>query len=193
MAVGTRTSNRSLVGVEGALRDAGMRVTRGRLAVYSALARMGGHRSADEVHGALVDRGVQVSRASVFSALEAMTRVGILMAADAGPGRALYEASASWHHHAVCRVCSEVSDVECVVGEKPCLEASGDWGEVDEAQVIFRGVCGRCLRRTRGRSSRRATAMSAPGGRRRSVAQVKGNTERSSAITTVNGQRRRSR
>lgn len=128
------------------LRESGLRATGARLAVHSALARLGGHRSADEVYDALRSAGDHLSRTSVYSSLEVLVRVGLAMAADAGPGRALYEAGTDWHHHAVCRLCGRVSDVECVIGTKPCLEASGDWGVVDEAQVIFRGTCKSCAR-----------------------------------------------
>lgn len=128
----------------------GLRTTRPRLAVYEALSKLAGHRSADEVHAALFEAGVAVSRTSVYSILETFTRIGLVMAADAGPGRALYETSDVWHHHAVCRVCGQVSDVECVIGTKPCLEPSGNWGDVDEAQVIFRGTCNQCARKRRG-------------------------------------------
>ncbi len=122
----------------------GLRVTRPRRAVHAALVRLGGHRSADEVHDALETTGRPVGRASVYNALDALARCGLVMVADAGPGRTLYEAGSTWHHHAVCRVCGEVSDVACVVGAKPCLRPLGEWGEVDEAQVIFRGVCHAC-------------------------------------------------
>jgi Fur family ferric uptake transcriptional regulator len=148
------------------LREAGLRVTHGRLAVYDTLVALGGHRSADQVHEALITRGDRFSRTSVYSTLEAFTRAGMVVAADAGPGRALYEAGGVWHHHAVCRECGEVSDVECVVGAKPCLEASGDWGDVDEAQIIFRGVCRRCLSRARKRTTPRP--MTTPRPRRNS-------------------------
>jgi Fe2+ or Zn2+ uptake regulation protein len=134
----------SIAEVRSRLSRSGLRVTSGRQAVYRTLAALGGHRSADEVHDALVEDGEGVSRTSVYSTLEVLTRVGLVMAADAGPGRALYEANEVWHHHAVCRVCGSVSDVECVIGAKPCLEAYGDWGDVDEAQVIFRGTCRSC-------------------------------------------------
>lgn len=126
----------------------GLRATRARLLVHQALQELGGHRSADEVHRSLKSGGATISRTSVYSTLEILTSAGLVMAADAGPGRALYEAGTRWHHHAVCRVCGEVSDVDCVIGAKPCLTASGEWGEVDEAQVIFRGVCLSCLRKT---------------------------------------------
>ncbi|MEO7132292.1 MAG: hypothetical protein ABIZ07_13045, partial [Dermatophilaceae bacterium] len=48
-------------------------------------------------------------------------------------------------HHVVCRACGEISDVECAVGERPCLHASNDHGYViDEAEVIYWGVCPAC-------------------------------------------------
>jgi Fe2+ or Zn2+ uptake regulation protein len=130
--------------VELALRLSGKRVTAPRVAVYRALVNLGGHRSADEVREAVARSGEAHARASVYSALRTLAQAGVVMVADAGPGRTLYEAGVSWHHHAVCRVCGSVSDVPCVVGAKPCLRPSVEWGDVDEAQVIFRGVCERC-------------------------------------------------
>jgi Fe2+ or Zn2+ uptake regulation protein len=127
------------------LREAGLRATRPRLAVYSALESLGGHRSADEVYDHIVTEGDQLSRASVYNALAALTAAGLVLTADAGPGRALYETATAWHHHAVCRVCGEVSDMDCAIGAKPCLSPGGEWGQIDEAQIIFRGVCADCL------------------------------------------------
>lgn len=127
------------------IREAGLRATRPRLAVYSALESLGGHRSADEIYDQIVSQGEPLSRGSVYNALAALTAVGLVLNADAGPGRALYETATAWHHHAVCRICGEVSDVGCAVGSKPCLSADGDWGQIDEAQIIFRGICAACL------------------------------------------------
>ncbi|MGH8984753.1 MAG: Fur family transcriptional regulator [Acidimicrobiia bacterium] len=121
-----------------------MRVTGPRLGVYGALAELGGHRSVDEVVARLRSAGASVPRASVYNSIDALVRAGVALAADAGPGRALYEAGEGFHHHFVCRRCGAVRDVPCVVGEKPCLEATFDGGTVDEAQVIFRGLCASC-------------------------------------------------
>jgi hypothetical protein len=38
-----------------------------------------------------------------------------------------------------------VSDMDCAIGAKPCLSPDGEWGQVDEAQIIFRGICAACL------------------------------------------------
>ncbi len=128
------------------IRSAGLRVTQPRRAVYEALHSLGGHRSADELMSALRKRGEKLSRASVFNVLRVLSQHGLIMLTDAGPGRALYEAADEWHHHFVCRQCGEITDVPCAVGSKPCLDANlpGPGYIVDEAQVIFRGLCPTC-------------------------------------------------
>jgi Fur family ferric uptake transcriptional regulator len=126
------------------LRSAGLRVTRPRLAVYRYLRQAGGHRSVDDMVEGLEARGERLPRMSVYNVVSDLEAAGLLMRADAGPGRALYEAADKWHHHFVCRRCGEVFDVPCAVGNKPCLEPINAPGEVDEAQVIFRGLCRVC-------------------------------------------------
>jgi Fur family ferric uptake transcriptional regulator len=49
------------------------------------------------------------------------------------------------HHHMVCRQCGVVHDVDCAVGDAPCLEPSEDHGfRLDEAEVVYWGVCPEC-------------------------------------------------
>lgn len=128
------------------LREQGLRATAPRTEVLAALEDLGGHRSADEVRDRLADGGRRLPRSSVYNVLTTLVGHGLALTADAGPGPVLYEAGRRWHHHFVCRSCHRVFDVECVVGAKPCLTPGSDVGEVDEAQVIFRGVCTACAR-----------------------------------------------
>ncbi|HXF95033.1 MAG TPA: Fur family transcriptional regulator [Gemmatimonadales bacterium] len=126
------------------LRRGGLRVTRPRLAVYRALAALGGHRSAEDVVAELRRRRERVSRMSVYNALATLRGVGLLMQANAGPGGTLYETRAAWHHHFVCRRCGRVLDVPCVRGRRPCLSLPAGIGRAEEAQIVFRGVCRDC-------------------------------------------------
>ncbi len=125
------------------LREAGLRATRPRIEVAETLRQLGGHRTADEVHARLP---VALPRTSVYNALAAMAGAGIVLRADVGPGAVVYEIADHWHHHFVCRRCGGIADVPCVVGEAPCLSPGDGFGEVEEAQVIFRGVCAQCAR-----------------------------------------------
>jgi Fur family ferric uptake transcriptional regulator len=147
--------------VSAQLRAAGLRVTRPRLAVTQALRAMGGHHTADEVHAYLIKHDVPLSRMSVYNSLVALADVGLVLRADVGRGAMLYEKTDTWHHHFVCRECGQVSDVSCIVGDKPCLTPLEDVGLIDEAQVLFRGTCHRCL----DANAASADRQSAPDGR----------------------------
>jgi Fe2+ or Zn2+ uptake regulation protein len=127
------------------LRQANLKATRPRLLVLDLLQELGGHRSIDELIRGLKERGTPLPRASVYNVISTLTKRGLVMLADAGPGPALYEICLNWHHHFVCIECGTVVDIPCVKGEKPCLQP--DWvpGIVEEAQIIFRGRCAQCL------------------------------------------------
>jgi len=141
-------TSRDDVRVEELLRGADLRSTRPRRLVLGALREVGGHRSVDEIVRLVGAGGASLPRMTVYNVVADLTRAGLLMCADAGPGRALYEAADAWHHHFVCRVCGDVYDVPCIEGRKPCLEPPDSVpGTVDEAQVIFRGVCHSCASR----------------------------------------------
>lgn len=126
------------------LQDAGLRATRPRIAVAETLRAMGGHRTADEVHAQLARDSVSMPRTSVYNSLSALADAGIALRADVGPGAVVYEVADTWHHHFVCRGCGRITDVTCVAGERPCLTPAEAVGQVEEAQVIFRGLCTTC-------------------------------------------------
>ena len=127
------------------LRDAGLRVTAARMAVIRALEALGGHRTADEIGAALGTGGAAIPRASLYHALGALTRAEVVLVADAGPGTTRYEVAAAWHHHLVCRGCGAIST--CRARPEPaCLEPELPGAHVDEAQVIYRGLCASCAR-----------------------------------------------
>jgi Fe2+ or Zn2+ uptake regulation protein len=49
------------------------------------------------------------------------------------------------HHHLICRTCGTTFDIDCAVGAVPCLTADDDHGfEIDEAEVIYWGLCRSC-------------------------------------------------
>lgn len=131
------------------IRAAKLRVTKSRLEVYRILRGLGGHRSVNDILVELQRKKKQVPRMSVYNAMAALHEAGLLMQADAGPGRMLYETKTVWHHHFVCSRCACIFDVPCVVGRKPCLRPSPKIGRAHEAQVIFRGICRNCSRKRR--------------------------------------------
>ena len=127
------------------LREAGLRVTRPRLAVLSAV-HDHPHADTDTLIGAVRTGLGAVSHQAVYDVLRALTDAGLVRRIQPAGSLARYEARVGDnHHHVVCRSCGAVADVDCAVGEVPCLTASDDAGfTIDEAEVVYWGRCPDC-------------------------------------------------
>ncbi|NKY84451.1 Fur family transcriptional regulator [Nocardia veterana] len=129
------------------LRAVGLRVTRPRVAVLNAVAAEP-HSDADRVAAAVRAELGSVSTQAVYDVLHACVEAGLLRRIEPAGSAARYETRiADNHHHLVCRNCGTVVDVDCVVGHAPCLDPSDAHGfTVDEAEVVFWGLCPQCRR-----------------------------------------------
>jgi Fe2+ or Zn2+ uptake regulation protein len=132
--------------LEYSLRHASLRVTRPRVAVLQAVHDQP-HADTDSIIGAARHALGGVSHQAVYDVLEALTTAGLVRRFHPRGTVARYEArTGDNHHHVVCRTCGVIADVDCAVGEAPCLEASNDSGfQIDEAEVIYWGRCPECL------------------------------------------------
>ncbi|TQF74951.1 transcriptional repressor [Rhodococcus spelaei] len=127
------------------LRAAGLRVTAPRVAVLDAVAAHP-HSDADRVAAEVRTELGSVSTQAVYDVLKACVSAGLLRRIEPAGSPARYETrTGDNHHHLVCRECGTVVDVDCVVGEAPCLQPSDAHGfTVDEAEVLFWGLCPQC-------------------------------------------------
>jgi len=132
--------------LEAMLRKASLHVTRPRVA---ALAAVHDHPHADTYS---IIRHVReelggVSQQAVYDVLRALTDAGLLRRIHPRGSVARYEARVGDnHHHVVCRSCGVIADIDCAVGAAPCLTPADDHGfAIDEAEVIYWGVCPGCL------------------------------------------------
>ena len=130
------------------LRGAGMRVTAPRQAVLGVLAAHP-HSTADAVAVAVRGRLGSVSTQAVYDVLAACVDAGLVRRIEPAGSAARYETrTGDNHHHVVCRSCGATADVDCVVGERPCLSPSNDAGfAIEEAEVVFWGRCPACRER----------------------------------------------
>lgn len=139
----------------GLLRNAELRVTRPRLAVLAAVAEHP-HADTDTIVGVVRQALPEVSRQAVYDVLAALTGVGLLRKIQPTGSPARYESRVGDnHHHMVCRSCGVIADVDCAVGEAPCLVPSDPAGAldgfvVDEAEVVYWGICPACAGRNVG-------------------------------------------
>jgi Fur family ferric uptake transcriptional regulator len=128
------------------LREVGLRVTRPRLAVLNAVHALP-HADTDAlIQAARLDLP-EVSHQAVYDVLRSLTEAGLVRRIQPSRSVARYEARVGDnHHHVVCRSCGAVADVDCAVGEAPCITAADDHGfAIDEAEVIYWGRCPSCI------------------------------------------------
>jgi Fur family transcriptional regulator, stress-responsive regulator len=146
------------------LRRHGLQVTAQRLGVLRVVSERP-HSTADDIYTVVRAEIGAISRQAVYDALAVLGDKGLLRRIQPAGSPARYEDRVGDnHHHLICRTCSRMVDVDCAVGETPCLTAADDSGyEVDEAEVIYWGRCPECVA---------AAAVSSDGGKRtRSVRQ----------------------
>jgi Fur family transcriptional regulator, stress-responsive regulator len=131
--------------LERALRAAGLRVTRPRLAVLDAVHAQP-HLDTKALITAARARLGAVSHQAVYDVLRALEDTGLVWRIQPEGSDARYEARVGDnHHHLVCRDCGAIADVDCTTGDAPCLTPSADAGFViDEAEVLFWGRCPSC-------------------------------------------------
>jgi Fur family transcriptional regulator, stress-responsive regulator len=122
-----------------------LRVTRPRLAVLAAL-REHPHVDTHTVIRLVRAELPTASQQTIYDVLQAFTDAGLVRRIQPAGTTARYESRVDDnHHHAVCRSCGAIADVECAVGHAPCLTASDDHGFViDEAEVVYWGTCSDC-------------------------------------------------
>jgi Fur family ferric uptake transcriptional regulator len=132
------------------LRARGIHVTAQRLAVLRTVSKTP-HITADGV-AEIVRREIgAISLQSVYDALGLLVAEGLIRRIQPAGSPALFEDRVGDnHHHLICRLCGRVVDVDCAIGEAPCLSALNARGyEIDEAEVAYWGRCPECLRKDR--------------------------------------------
>ena len=142
------------VDVAALLHGHGVQVTAQRLAVLRAVSERP-HHTAAEINAVVRAEIGAVSLQAVYDALSMLTEKGIIRRIQPAGSPARYEGRVGDnHHHLICRTCGRMVDVDCAVGETPCLTAVDDAGyEIDEAEVIYWGRCPECVATSTGRDT----------------------------------------
>jgi Fur family ferric uptake transcriptional regulator len=127
------------------LRGVALRVTRPRVAVLTVV-HAHPHVDADSIIRIVRGDLGEVSTQAVYDVLRALTAAGLVRRIEPAGSPARYEARVGDnHHHVVCRSCGAIADVDCTVGDTPCLRAPDGHGfTIDEAEIVFWGQCANC-------------------------------------------------
>ncbi len=133
--------------VDQLLREHGLQVTAQRLAILRAVSSRP-HATADELIDDVRKVIGSISRQAVYNTLSVLVEKNLVRRIQPAGSSARYEDRVGDnHHHLICRGCGTTFDIDCALGEAPCLVADGDHGfEIDEAEVIYWGRCPACLK-----------------------------------------------
>ena len=129
------------------LRRHGVQVTAQRLAIMRAVATRP-HSTADVLADDVRAVIGSISRQAVYDTLGLLVDKQLIRRIQPAGSAARYEDRVGDnHHHLICRGCGVMFDIDCAVGEVPCLTADDDHGfEIDEAEVVYWGRCPTCRR-----------------------------------------------
>ncbi|MGA7397980.1 MAG: Fur family transcriptional regulator [Solirubrobacterales bacterium] len=135
----------STLEIEQQLRGSGLRVTRPRMAVLTAV-HDSPHADTNSIIELVRDDLGEVSHQTVYDGLRALTEAGLVRHIQPPGSLARYETQlGDNHHHVVCRECGAIADIDCAVGNAPCMSVPDAHGFViDETEVIHRGLCPKC-------------------------------------------------
>lgn len=120
-------------------------MTAQRLAIMRSVASSP-HTTADKVADDVRSVIGSISRQAVYDSLGVLVEHGLVRRIQPAGAAARYEDRVGDnHHHLICRGCGDVFDIDCAVGEVPCLTADDDHGfHIDEAEIVYWGHCPTC-------------------------------------------------
>ncbi|MEW6636488.1 MAG: Fur family transcriptional regulator [Actinomycetota bacterium] len=127
------------------LREAGLRVTPQRRAIWAAFGKgANGHLTAEEVFARARRELPELSRATVYNTLGALVRAGLLRAVE-GRGAVLYDPNPDpSHQHFRCRSCDRLYDVR-IEGVEDLHLADARRFYIEGRVVTLEGLCPECL------------------------------------------------
>ncbi|MDB5264862.1 MAG: Transcriptional regulator, Fur family [Parcubacteria group bacterium] len=128
------------------LRQAGLRATPGRILLLKLLEQepkpLTVYQIEKKLHG-------KVNQVTIYRSLDALYKVQIVKRVNLEHDHAHFELAAGreHHHHAVCRNCGHVENIEVPHAPKPeeeALKRSKSFSILDSYSLEFFGVCIRC-------------------------------------------------
>jgi Fe2+ or Zn2+ uptake regulation protein len=127
------------------LREHGHRVTAQRQCIFRILEGNTSHPSAEEVYQAARATMSTISLKTVYQILNELAEMGEISLLDLGTGTARFDPNVETaHHHLVCRSCGMVRDLNMHIGLPDVPEGADQGFLIEEAQVVFRGLCSSC-------------------------------------------------
>ncbi len=139
-----------------ALRAESLRLTSQRLAIMEDILASEGHRECDDIFLSLRERGIPVSRATIYRTLDILEKVGFVRKMDIGEGRFRYEnkLAQSHHDHLICLECGRIIEFvdRGIEHQQERLSKKHDFLLIRHVHQLF-GICRECRTKKAGRGN----------------------------------------
>ncbi|MGH7921847.1 MAG: Fur family transcriptional regulator [Candidatus Dormibacteraceae bacterium] len=130
------------------LRARGLRATPQRVVLHRIVREIDGHVTADALLARAAAELPSVSLPTIYAALTLLERMDEVHRVSSLGGATIYDTRRLPHHHAVCRVCGKVQDLEAPIDSDRVLQAARATGFTRlSAQVTVQGLCAACAAR----------------------------------------------
>jgi Fur family ferric uptake transcriptional regulator len=128
------------------MRDRGFRVTPQRQLILDAICAGGGHTTLEEIYARVRRKAPAVNRATVYRTLDFLRELRLVVAADLGGGRTVYEIAGEVpHHHLVCRVCGACKELPHAAIQRLMTRVAREQAfQIDMDHITLFGVCAEC-------------------------------------------------
>jgi Fur family transcriptional regulator, peroxide stress response regulator len=130
--------------IKRSLESGGLRCTPQRYAVMAFLMECHRHPTAAEIFEAVNRVDPRSSRATTYNNLRDLVQAGLVREVAVEGRAARFDAKGMRHHHFICDRCGNVEDMEWFDVPKPASRSLGK-RIVRECELIFRGLCTKCV------------------------------------------------
>ncbi len=137
--------------IKKSLEGSGLRCTPQRYAVMAFLMGQTSHPTAAEILQAVNRADPRCSRATTYNNLRDLVQAGLVREVAAEGRAARFDAKGVRHHHFICDRCGNVEDMKWYDVPRPAPNSLGK-RTLRQCEVIFRGLCARCARRSGSRA-----------------------------------------
>jgi len=133
------------IDIENRLKSAGLKKTKHRIAIMSALAVQKFPISAQKIKQ--ITKNLQIDEATIYRILNKLVETGLIIQLNFNETAKLYELeNHDHHHHIICTNCGKVEDIHgCILEtltEKALQET--DFKEIKTHTMELYGLCARC-------------------------------------------------
>ena len=127
------------------LKENDLKITSQRLIVLQYLDENCTHPTADQIYSDLKTNNPSLSKTTVYNALDALQKHGIIQAITISGSELRYDISYGMHHHFYCKKCGKIVDIDISC---PNIKKMSEYGhKVEEVHGYIKGICKECLKK----------------------------------------------